>query len=84
MKNKNIDYLALGHIHSFEKEPLDKRGVYCYSGTLEGRGFDECGDKGFVLLDVNDNKITSEFVKFAKRTLHELVYDISGKNDWFV
>ena len=36
------------------------------------------------MLDVNDNTVTSEFIKFAKRTLHELVYDISGKNDWFV
>ena len=47
-KNKNIDYMALGHIHSYKKERLDDRGEYCYSGCLEGRGFDECGDKGFV------------------------------------
>ena len=32
LKNKNIDYLALGHIHSYELGELDKRGVYAYSG----------------------------------------------------
>ena len=30
LKNKNIDYLALGHYHKFEIEKLDNRGVYCY------------------------------------------------------
>ena len=83
LKNKNIDYLALGHIHSFELESLDRRGVYCYSGALEGRGFDECGDKGFVLLNINDDKVVPKFINFAKRTLHEFIYDISGKYDWF-
>ena len=42
LKNKGIDYLALGHIHSYKQERLDARGVYCYPGCLEGRGFDEC------------------------------------------
>ena len=41
-RNRNIDYLALGHIHSFFEGYLDQRGRYCYSGCLEGRGFDEC------------------------------------------
>ena len=48
---RNIDYLALGHIHKYKKGSIDSRGVYCYSGCLEARGFDECGEKGFVLLD---------------------------------
>ena len=38
LKNRNIDYLALGHIHYYDQKPLDDRGVYCYSGCLEGRG----------------------------------------------
>ena len=49
LKNKNIDYLALGHIHTYKQSKLDNRGIYCYSGCLEGRGFDECGKKGFVI-----------------------------------
>jgi len=84
LKNKNIDYLALGHIHSFEIDELDTRGKYCYSGTLEGRGFDECGDKGFVLLNAKENKLSYEFIKFAKRTLHTIEFDVTNKKDWFV
>lgn len=77
LKNKNIDYLSLGHIHKFKQERIDSRGIYCYSGCLEGRGFDECGEKGFVLLDVDEeeNKITSKFIPFAGRHLYEVNVD---------
>ena len=72
LKDKGVDYLALGHIHSYSLKQLDDRGVYCYCGCLEGRGFDETGDKGFVLLEVNGGKIESEFIPFADRRLHEI------------
>ena len=78
LRNKNIDYLALGHIHTYKQEKLDNRGIYCYSGCLEGRGFDECGEKGFVLLNIEDNKINSEFIPFATRTLFEINVDLTG------
>lgn len=78
LQNKNIDYLALGHIHQYKYEKLDNRGYYCYSGCLEGRGFDEIGKKGFVLLEVIDNKIVHEFIPFAKREFHEVKIELSG------
>lgn len=79
-RNKYIDYLALGHIHSYQKEHLDQRGIYCYSGCLEGRGFDECGQKGFVLLDVDEGKHTlrSRFIPFGKRQLYEIHVSVEG------
>lgn len=83
LKNKQIDYLALGHIHSYSQAKLDQRGVYCYAGCLEGRGFDECGEKGFVLLEINDRTVKSQFVPFAQRQLIELKFDITPYSDWF-
>lgn len=83
LKDKNIDYLALGHVHFYSEEELDARGKFCYSGCLNGRGFDETGDKGFVLLESLGNKLSSQFVKFSNRNFYEYEYDISGKNDWF-
>ena len=82
LKNKGIDYLALGHIHKYQKSELDSRGVYAYSGCLEGRGFDEIGPKGFVILDINKSSIESQFVKFAKRELREIVVDITSLDSW--
>lgn len=76
LKNKNIDYLALGHFHTYKTGKIDQRGVYVYSGCLEGRGFDETGLKGFVLLDVTD-RISYEFIPFQTRQIHILEVDIS-------
>lgn len=80
LRGKGIDYLALGHIHTHRMEQLDARGVYCYSGCLEGRGFDECGEKGFVLLEIDEEKDTVDpvFIPFAKRTLYTVPVDVSG------
>ena len=80
LKNKGIDYLALGHVHEYKREPLDGRGICCYSGCLEGRGFDECGLHGFVLLDIDEEtgKFTDEFIPFAKRSIYEVTADVSG------
>ena len=79
LKNRGIDYLALGHIHTFKIGDLDGRGKYCYPGCLEGRGFDECGEHGFVLLDIDAEKGTMrhEFVPIAERRLYTLEVDVS-------
>ena len=81
LKGKNIDYLALGHIHKYSKGELDDRGIYAYSGTLEGRGFDESGDKGFILLDV-DKTVNAKFVSFARRRLHDVSINITGLDNY--
>lgn len=77
LQNKYIDYLALGHIHEYKNEKLDYRGRYCYSGCLEGRGFDEFGKKGFVVMDIKDKQLQTNFVSNSKRTFHEIKVDIS-------
>lgn len=78
-KGKFIDYLALGHVHTYKHDKLDDRGEYCYCGCLEGRGFDECGKKGFVLLDIDEElgSIERTFVPFAKRTLWDIHVEVT-------
>lgn len=76
LRDKNIDYLALGHIHQYEEGKLDGRGMYAYSGCLEGRGFDETGVKGFVLLDVED-KLSYDFIPFSLRSIERIELDVS-------
>lgn len=80
LRNKNIDYLALGHIHSYRFDILDKRGNYCYSGCLEPRGFDECGEHGFVMLEIEENTLAVKhrFVPFSKRNCYEIDVDVNG------
>lgn len=78
LQNHSIDYLALGHIHTYKCFSLDARGIYCYCGCPEGRGFDECGEKGFVLLDIRDRKVEHTFIPAARRTLHEVHVKLAG------
>ncbi len=76
LKDKNVDYLALGHIHSYSKGEIDNRGTYAYAGCLDGRGFDELGQKGFILLECEKGRVESQFVPFSSRILYEFEYDV--------
>ncbi len=80
LRGKNIDYLALGHYHSYLADKLDQRGVYAYSGCLEGRGYDETGAKGFVLIEVLD-KISYEFIPFSKSNVSLVSVDVTNLKD---
>ena len=84
-KNKGINYLALGHIHEYKAEQLDSMCRYCYPGCLEARGFDEPGDHGFVLLNVDTESgaVTDTFVPFAKRKVYLESVDITGLDNTF-
>ena len=81
LKNKNIDYLALGHVHKQGAVQIDERGISAYSGCLEGRGFDECGEKGFIVYDTDTKEVN--FVPFACRTIEERFLDISDTRDGY-
>ncbi len=75
---KYIDYLALGHYHSYDDVKIDDRGIAVYSGTPEGRGFDETGTKGFVMVEADGSRVRHSLIPFAKRTVKILNVDITG------
>ncbi len=77
---KNINYIALGHYHSYREYPIAGGGIAVYSGTPEGRGFDECGECGFVLIDTEEG-LRHKFIRFAKRVIHNIKVDITGKRN---
>ena len=83
LRDKNIDYLALGHIHSHIEGRIDERGIYAYSGCLKGRGFDETGEKGFILLDVVDDKITSRFISLDFGGIYEEKFDVTNAHNFY-
>ena len=58
-----INYLALGHIHKREEGKCGSL-YYIYPGCLQGRGFDEEGEKGFYYLEIEEEtkEIKAEFV----------------------
>ena len=84
LAGRGIDYLALGHFHSMRIGRLDERGIFAYSGTPEGRGMDEAGECGVLLVDTDVTPKEPRFIKTAKRTIHRLTVELSeGEADLF-
>ena len=78
LEGKHIDYLALGHYHSYSEHRIGDTGIAVYAGTPEGRGFDEVGEKGFVMIDADGRRALHTFTPIAKRRLHIADVDLSG------
>ena len=83
LKNKHIDYLALGHIHSYSEGVIDERGTYAYCGCPDGRGFDETGVKGFVLIDADGKKLSKKFEPFCSRVFAEREYGVENETNFY-
>jgi len=80
LRDKHIDYLALGHVHEYRTGKLDERGTYAQSGCLEGRGFDETGEKGFILVEA-DKTVTHKFIPFSQSQIIKVSLNIEDKTD---
>ncbi len=73
-----LDYLALGHQHTYSGL-LRFGGTTCaYPGCPEGRGFDECGEKGILYIELEPGSVSGEFIPLARRRYDILELDISG------
>ena len=72
-----VGYLALGHYHSYSVTKIDQRADAVYCGAPEGRGFDEPGEHGFVVIDTDSSPISHKFIKSAKREIKIVEVDIS-------
>jgi DNA repair exonuclease SbcCD nuclease subunit len=78
LSERGIDYLALGHYHSYSKEEFEKGKYAVYSGTPMGRGFDECGEKGFVIIEAKNNNVKFSFQKAYNRELIDQKIELNG------
>ena len=79
LRDFSFDYIAMGHLHTFDVVKLYGQELV-YSGSLFSNGFDECGDKGYVEVEI-DKKTTYKFVPFAKRRYMIENCDITGVKD---
>ena len=65
-------YCALGHIH--QREQLSVRPGFNYPGNIQGRHFNELGEKGCLLVEGDHLKLTTQFyptqfIKFEEATI---------------
>ncbi len=80
-----MDYVALGHVHA--ASGLQKEGdtYYAYAGCMEGRGFDECGYKGALLLEVEKDggilHLTASEKRFSLGRYEVETVDLTGATE---
>ncbi len=63
----NLDYLALGHIHQASGLLRAGKTFYAWPGCAMGRGFDELGEKGAYLGELDEHGCKLTFLPLAGR-----------------
>lgn len=74
LARSGMDYAALGHNHAFGGLRRAEDCFFAWPGCLEGRGFDECGEKGVLAGDLAPGSCQLRFVpmggrRYEKRTV---------------
>ena len=65
----NFAYSALGHIHNRE-DAEDSAGRVRYCGFAEGRSFDEIGEGGILVVDVDEYSCTARRIDISCRAFY--------------
>ena len=75
-----LSYIALGHIHKGGEGKLNNGALWAYPGCLQGRGFDEEGERGFLYLKVEEEKkeIHKEFIPIKQGEFRILEIELQG------
>jgi DNA repair exonuclease SbcCD nuclease subunit len=76
-----LDYLALGHIHAFSGILKAGNTSYAYPGCLEGRGFDELGQKGVIVGSVSKGETDLHFLPIEGRQYRMIDVDLTDSED---
>ena len=74
LEEKGFDYVALGHIHKKDYNVEENQKIV-YPGSTISLGFDELGEHGMIVGDLEKNKLETQFIKlddkqFTKRELN--------------
>lgn len=81
ISRSDMDYLALGHVHSFSGVKKTSNTFYAYSGCPEGRGFDETGEKGVIIGTVGEGTCDLRFHPLGGRKYETITLDLTDKKD---
>ncbi len=68
-----FDYIAMGHIH---KNNLENKNKIFYPGSLISLGFDELGEHGMIVGEIENKTTKVKFVKLDDRKFEEINIDV--------
>lgn len=77
LRASGMDYWALGHIH--KREIIhEKNPIAVYSGNIQGRHFNETGEKGCYLIEVERGTVTEQkFIQLSSIIFERSELDIN-------
>ncbi len=78
IRSSRLDYIAFGHVHKRTPVQVIGKTSYSYCGCLEGRGFDETGDKGFYIGYISKGFVDLEFRTVCKRKYLDCTVNIGN------
>lgn len=76
-----MDYVALGHVHSYSGVKYAHGVAYAYPGSCEPLGFDEIGDHGVLSGTIFKGQADLTFVPLCRRRFLELSADVAPFSD---
>ncbi|MGO4887498.1 exonuclease SbcCD subunit D [Anaerobacillus sp. MEB173] len=74
--DKGFDYWALGHIHKYQQ--LYDEPLVIYPGNIQGRHIKETGEKGCVLIQLDQDSAKSTFHCTSDIIWNEVLLSIDG------
>ena len=75
-----LDYAALGHVHQYSGLRSAGDTAYAWPGCPEGRGFDECGEKGVILAEVEPGQVKAAFLPLNGRRYERLTVNVERQD----
>lgn len=76
LRRLGFNYIALGHIHKINLSNENKNIIY--PGSTISLGFDELGQHGMILGNIENGKLDVEFIKLDEKEFRELEINITN------
>lgn len=80
LKEKGFDYIALGHIHKTNIKQENGSDKTIYPGSSISFGFDELGEHGIIVGEVDKEKLELQFISMDNKEFVEYTLDITEIN----
>lgn len=76
LEDKGFDYVATGHIHKLDYNSYKDQKI-AYPGSLISLGFDEIGNHGMIVGEIEKEKLKLEFISLSEDDFIEKKMDIT-------
>lgn len=80
LEDKGFDYVALGHIHKLDYNTKPNQRIV-YPGSTVSMGFDELGEHGMIVGNIEKDKIELEFIPIDNKEFVVKEIDVTDTLD---